>query len=67
MQTTDGGDTAAMRLVRNSEESLDLRVEEERSRDTEAAHTSEVVGWIGIAQATDAELHPQEHAHVQFP
>ncbi len=48
MQTTDGGDTAGLRVTTHDAGSLQVMVEEERSRDSETAHTTEVVGYIAI-------------------
>ena len=46
MQTTDGGDTAALRYDDLTAGSATLFVEEERSRDAEIAHTTEVAGIL---------------------
>lgn len=48
MQTTDGGDTAALRTVNSSAASLTVMVEEEQSKDSETSHTTEEAGYIAI-------------------
>ena len=48
MQTTDGGDTSSLRTLSNEAATLQVQVEEEQSRDTEIAHTTEVAGFIAI-------------------
>lgn len=45
IQTNDGGDTSALRYRSLTNASVQVRVEEETSRDSETNHTSEVVGW----------------------
>lgn len=49
MQTTDGGDTAILRINANTIEGMDVFVSEEQSRDSEIAHTTEQGGYISIA------------------
>jgi hypothetical protein len=46
MQTTDGGDTAAVRWQNRVAEGIEVKLEEEQSRDTETNHTSEVIGYM---------------------
>jgi len=46
MQSTDGGDTASLRYDGMAENSVDVWVEEEQSKDSETAHTTETVGYI---------------------
>jgi hypothetical protein len=46
MQTRDGGDTAAMRWQNKDEAGVDVKVEEEQSKNPEVNHTTEVVGYI---------------------
>lgn len=48
MQTTDGGDTATLRHSTLTSSSVQVKVEEEESADSETDHTTEVVGWIAI-------------------
>ncbi|MEM6640173.1 MAG: LamG-like jellyroll fold domain-containing protein [Pseudomonadota bacterium] len=49
MQTTDGGDTASVRFRSLQGSRVQVHVDEEQSRDTEVAHTTEVVGWLRIS------------------
>jgi hypothetical protein len=46
MQTTDGGDTAAVRCQNKQADGIEIKVEEEQSRDTETNHTTEVIGYM---------------------
>ncbi|MFC4879154.1 gp53-like domain-containing protein [Microbulbifer halophilus] len=46
MQTFDGGDTAVLRRKNLTSSSVQVKVEEEQSDDSEVAHTTEVVGYI---------------------
>ena len=46
MQTTDGGDTAAVRWQNKQVGGIEVKVEEEQSKDTETNHTTEVIGYI---------------------
>ncbi|HFQ90919.1 MAG TPA: tandem-95 repeat protein, partial [Desulfobulbus sp.] len=48
MQTTDGGDTASLRITGHTADDMQVMVEEERSRDSETSHTTEVAGYIAI-------------------
>ncbi len=48
MQTFDGGDTAALRHRNLTSSSVEVKVEEEQSANTEVNHTTEVVGWVVI-------------------
>ncbi|MFZ0610876.1 MAG: MopE-related protein [Desulfobacterales bacterium] len=48
MQTTDGGDTAAGRWQNKQASAIEIRVEEEQSRDVETNHTSEVIGFMAF-------------------
>lgn len=48
MQTRDGGDTATLRIRSQSSTSVTLFVEEEKSRDNELSHTTEVAGVLAI-------------------
>ena len=45
MQTYYGTDTANLRYRNLTGTGVDIKVEEEQSRDTETAHTSETVGY----------------------
>ena len=46
MQTTDGGDTATVRCQNKQAGRIDIKVEEEQSKDTEINHTTEVIGYM---------------------
>lgn len=46
MQTTDGGDTSGVRYKNLNDNTVDVFIEEETSRDDEVAHTTEVIGFI---------------------
>jgi hypothetical protein len=46
MQTTDGSNTAAVRWQGKQATGVEVKVEEEQSRDTETNHTSEVIGYV---------------------
>ncbi|WP_424969770.1 Ig-like domain-containing protein [Dinoroseobacter sp. S76] len=48
MQTTDGSDTATVRLAEIDNASVSLFVEEETSGDSETRHTNEVAGYIAM-------------------
>ena len=48
MQTRDGGDAANLRIRSQTSTSVTLFVEEERSRDSELNHTTEVAGVLAI-------------------
>ena len=53
MQSTDGGDTATLRVRNLSANSLQLKVEEEKSREAEIGHTTETVGILLIESASN--------------
>lgn len=58
-QTRDGGDTAVVRSDNLTATSVDVRLEEETSRDTEIGHTTEDVGYVVLAASageTEAKL-----------
>lgn len=46
MQTADGRDVANLRYDNKGEASVDVKIYEEQSKDTEMGHTSEVVGYM---------------------
>ena len=46
VQTFDGGDTVGLRYRNLGPTSVEVFLEEEKSKDTETAHTSEVVGYL---------------------
>lgn len=58
-QTLNGGDMASLRYENATESSVDLRMEEETSGDTETAHADENVGVLAVGDPyseTDAKL-----------
>jgi len=50
MQTTYGSDTASLRCRNNNATKIDIKVEEEQSRDSEMYHTKESIGYIAISR-----------------
>ena len=52
MQTTDGGDTANIRHKNLTADGATIWVDEEQSRDSEVAHTTEVVGILALEAGT---------------
>ena len=48
LQTSDGTDTAGLRLRNVSADGFQVRIEEEQSGDSETAHTTEVVGYFAL-------------------
>jgi PKD repeat protein len=53
MQTSNGGDTAAVRMQNMSKTAVKLNIEEEQSMDSEVGHTTEDVGYLAIGSATE--------------
>ena len=49
MQTTDGGDTATSRIHNLTETGFEVKIEEEKSENTEVKHTAENVGYLALA------------------
>jgi len=49
MQSAYGGDTSTTRIRNMNATSFDVHVDEEQSRESEVAHTTEVIGWILIS------------------
>ena len=49
MQTTDGGNTASIRQRNLTPSANQIQVDEETSKDTEVAHTTEVIGYFIIS------------------
>ena len=47
-ETFDGADTAGLRLRNIGAGGFQVKIEEEQSRDSETAHTSEVVGYLAL-------------------
>jgi len=50
MQTYNGPDTAELRYANLTESSVQIKVEEEQSKDAEVSHTKEDVGYIVISK-----------------
>jgi PKD repeat protein len=48
MQTTNGSDTASLRVVENDAASVEVWVQEEQSKDRETKHVTEEVGYLVI-------------------
>jgi hypothetical protein len=46
MQTIDGPNPAELRYRNLSDSGVEVRIEEEQSKDTETAHTTESVGYF---------------------
>jgi hypothetical protein len=53
MQTTNNIDTSALRFKTITATGVQLKVEEEKSKDTEVNHPAEAVGYIAIDTVTD--------------
>jgi len=49
MQSTDGGDTSALRMQNLTATGMEVKVEEEQSKDLEVSHTTETVGYIALS------------------
>ena len=52
MQKTDGRDPAAVRMQNLSRTKTQVKIEEEKSNDSETGHTSEVVGYLAFGSKT---------------
>ena len=48
MQTTDGGDTALVKIIQAGPVGMDIMIEEESSRDWETYHTKEIAGFLAL-------------------
>ncbi len=46
MQTTDGGDTASVKIIQAGTAGMEIMVEEEASKDSETNHTKEIAGFL---------------------
>jgi hypothetical protein len=55
MQTYSGSDTAAIRSQDPSTNSIQVKIEEEASKDKETNHTTEVVGYLVIGTEVSTE------------
>ncbi|TKB23976.1 DUF4082 domain-containing protein [Desulfopila sp. IMCC35006] len=56
MQSTYGGDTAAVRTQKMSQTATQIKIEEERSKDSETNHTTEVIGYFTISADGAADM-----------
>ena len=64
MQTTDGGNTAAVRWQKKQAAEIEVKVEEEQSMDAEIHHVTEVIGYMDfeaqyptlVLEAEDGDL-----------
>jgi len=54
MQTTNGGDTASLRVADNDVASVDVWVQEDQSKDRETRHVPEEVGYLVIVDGATA-------------
>ncbi len=65
MQTTNGGDTAALRTQKGTTTGFQVKVEEEQSKDSEVSHIAETVGYLALSstetqsQQTTATIWPE--------
>ena len=50
MQTTNGSDPSALRMQNISPTGMEVKVEEEQSKDSEVTHSEETVGYIALNQ-----------------
>lgn len=68
MQTENGGDTAAIRQQKLTTTSVDIKIEEEQSRDSEVAHAKEVVGYlmIGSQKTAGTTVEPVKGKNITF-
>ena len=60
MQTTDSVDTAAVRTQNMSQTKTQIKIEEEKSKDSEVGHTSEVVGYLAVGAKTATTTPPDD-------
>ena len=56
MQTAAGLEPSAVRMQNISGTGLEMKVEEEQSKDSEVAHVAETVGYIALSQKEDTVL-----------
>lgn len=67
IQTTDGPDTSTLRYQDLGGGSVEVSVEEERSRDDEQKHMKEVVGYLVIEGNVGTEEPPTEEPQPEGP
>ena len=53
MQTQNGGDTAVLRTKQVSTDTVQIKVEEEQSKDTETRHIRETIGYFSIGNTSE--------------
>ena len=56
MQTTNNTDTSALRVQKVTGTNFQVKVEEEKSKDTEVTHPVEAVGYLALSQAEERAL-----------
>jgi hypothetical protein len=49
MQTADGGDASAVRWQNRDQYGIEVKIEEEQSKDSETNHTTEAVGYMAFS------------------
>ncbi len=65
MQSTDGTDTAALRMQDITINGVQIHVEEEQSNDSETEHTSETVGYLALGSMAAEQDLPAPVNNVQ--
>lgn len=53
MQSTNGTDTAALRMQKVTATNFQVKVEEKQSKDSEVNHGAESVGYLAISQTVE--------------
>ncbi len=48
IQTTNGGDTSSLRITNHYTGGVQVKIDEEKSKDDEVSHTTEVVGFLAL-------------------
>jgi len=56
MQTTEDVDNSALRTQNLTASGLEIKVEEEQSKDSEVSHSAETVGYIALSQKAETVL-----------
>jgi hypothetical protein len=65
MQSTDGADTAALRMQNVTSNGVQIKVQEEQSNDSETAHSSETVGYLALGSMDSEQAPPGPTNNVQ--
>ncbi|MEM8994196.1 MAG: PA14 domain-containing protein, partial [Acidobacteriota bacterium] len=65
IQTYDGRDTAVVR-ARNVESSPQIKIEEEKSRDSEVNHATEVVGYLTVDTSGSREIRDTDNVLIGY-